>query len=34
MQDEKFVIKTALNCISPPKSVETKSSEESDFIWR
>lgn len=34
MQDEKFVIKTALICISPLKSVETKSSEESDFVWR
>ena len=34
MQDEKFIIKTALNCISPQKTVETKSSEESDFVWR
>lgn len=34
MQYEKFVIKTALNCISHPKSVETKSSEESDFVWK
>lgn len=34
MQDEKFVIKTDLNCISLAKSVETKSSEESDFVWR
>ena len=34
MQDEKFVIRTALNCISPQKTVETKSSEESDFVWR
>ena len=34
MQDEKFVIKTALNCISSQKTVETKSSEESDFVWR
>ena len=34
MQDEKFVIKTALNCISPQKTVETKSSEESDCVWR
>lgn len=34
MQDKKFVIKTALNCISRLKSVETKSSEESDFVWR
>ncbi len=34
MQYEKFVIKTALNCISRLKSVETKSSEESDFVWR
>ena len=34
MQYEKFVIKTALNCISCLKSVETKSSEEIDFVWR
>ena len=34
MQYEKFVIKTALNCISRLKSVETKSREESDFVLR
>jgi len=34
MQYEKFLIETALNCISRLKSVETKSSEESDFVWR